>query len=53
MKAKPKREPPLSIPLGFDDAIGRALKVRPPPEGWASYEIRLKKTKVRRRAKVK
>ena len=40
---KTKREGPLKIPLKFDDAIQRALKVNPPPEGWAEYEKKLKR----------
>lgn len=34
-KQESKREEPLSIPVKFGDAIKRALKVKPPPEGWA------------------
>jgi hypothetical protein len=33
MIAKPKREGPLKVPLPFDEAIARALWVKPPPEG--------------------
>lgn len=29
---------PLKIPVNFDDAIKGALRVKPPPEGWAKYE---------------
>lgn len=35
---KPHRAGPLKIPLKFDDAMKRAAKVEPPPEGWAKYE---------------
>jgi len=45
MKAEPKREGPLKIPMKFDDAIKRALTVRPPKGGWAKYEARLKKNR--------
>lgn len=53
MKAKPKtkREGPLSIPMKFDEAIKRALGVKPPPEGWAEYEKKLKREKKRKRPK--
>jgi hypothetical protein len=42
MKSKPKREGLLSVPLDFDEAMRRALKVKPPPEGWAEHERRAK-----------
>lgn len=48
MKSKPKREPPVTVPLPFDEAIERALKVKPPQGGWRAYE-----TKPRRRTKDK
>lgn len=38
MSAKPKREGPLKVPFAFDDAIRRAMGVKPPPEGWKEYE---------------
>jgi hypothetical protein len=38
---------PLKIPLKFDDAMRRAVQVRPPLEGWAQYERNLKTTKPR------
>jgi hypothetical protein len=47
MKPEAKREGPLHIPVPFDDAIKRALAVKPPPEGWAKYEKRLKREKAR------
>jgi hypothetical protein len=50
MKAKPKREGPLHIPLKFDEAIKRAMQVKPPPEGWAEYEKKLKRKRKRARA---
>ncbi len=56
MKGTPKREGPLKINMPFDEAIGRALKVKPPPEGWAKYEAKLKREKAlahaRKRKKV-
>lgn len=38
MTGKPKRVGPLKVPLPFDEAISRALRVKPPPEGWKNYE---------------
>ena len=52
MKAKPKREGPLKIPLKFDDAIKRAVTIQPPPEGWSEYEKKLKLGRKRRRQKT-
>jgi hypothetical protein len=43
-KAK-QREGRVSVPLDFDEAIRRALQVKPPPEGWRAYEDNLKKKK--------
>lgn len=39
MKAKPepKREGPPKILLKFDDAIKRAIKIKPPSGGWVEY----------------
>lgn len=53
MKSKDTREGPLSVPLKFDEAIKRALSVKPPPEGWAAYEKKLKADKPKRKAKSK
>ena len=36
MKSKQRRDKPVHVPLPFDEAIRRALKVPPPPEGWGS-----------------
>ena len=47
MKDKPKREGPLKVPMPFDEAVSRALKVKPPAEGWAEYERRLKQERER------
>jgi len=52
MKPKPKREGPLSVPLDFDEAMRRALKVKPPPEGWGEHERRAKQQRARK-ARVK
>lgn len=48
-KRKPKQEGPLSIPLDFDEAMRRAMKVKPPPEGWAEHERRLRARQKRKR----
>jgi hypothetical protein len=53
MKAKAKHEGPLKIDMKFDEAIKRALGVKPPPEGWAEYEKRLKAEKPKRKSKTK
>ena len=55
MKQKPSREGPLSVPLPFDEAIKRALQVKPPPEGWSEYEAKLrrKRQQARQRKKAK
>jgi hypothetical protein len=47
MKPKTKREGPLSVPLDFDEAMRRALKVKPLPEGWAEHERWLKEKRKR------
>ena len=47
MKAKAKHEGPLKIDVQFDDAIKRALAVKPPKEGWEEYEKSLKKQQKR------
>jgi hypothetical protein len=47
-KPKPTRDGPLSIPLPFDEAIQRALQVKPPPEGWAEHERRLRQRRKKR-----
>jgi hypothetical protein len=52
MTAKSKaNEGPIRIPMKFDDAIKRALSVKPPAQGWAAYEKKIKKNRKRRRAK--
>jgi hypothetical protein len=51
MKQKPKREGPLEINMPFDEAIRRALQVKPPPEGWAGYGKSLKKARKAKRKK--
>lgn len=48
MTAKATRDPPLKIPMKFDEAMKRAVQVKPPAEGWAAYEKSLKR---KRRAK--
>lgn len=50
-KVKPKREGPLRIAMKFDEAIKRALTVKPPPEGWTKYEAELKRSTQRKQTK--
>ena len=50
-EVKPKREGPLKISLKFDDAIKRAVNVKPPPEGWAKHMEKLTREQKRRRQK--
>ncbi len=53
MTAKAKsREGPLKIPMKFDDAIERALQVKPPAEGWSEYEKKLKRQRKTKRRKA-
>lgn len=52
MKQKATRDGPLKVPQNFDNAIRLALVVKPPAEGWAAYERRLKAEK-RIRPKMK
>lgn len=52
MTEKPTtREGPLKVPLKFDEAMRRALQVKPPGEGWKEYEKKVKKERKRRRTK--
>lgn len=51
-KPKPANEGPLKVHQPFDQAIARALQVKPPPGGWAAYEARLKKATAKKRAKA-
>lgn len=55
MKTQPKPSPsqdgPLKVDLPFDDAISRALQVKPPAGGWAAYEAGLKKVKAKAKLK--
>jgi hypothetical protein len=50
MTEKRKNEGPLRVPLKFDDAIKRALSVRPPPEGWEQYEKNLRAAKKKQKS---
>ncbi len=54
MKTRPKteaaQEGPLKVDRPFDDAMSRALKVKPPPGGWKAYEAGLKQVKAKRAA---
>lgn len=51
MKVKTTHERPVKVEMDFDEAVKRALTVKPPPEGWAEYEKKLKKERKRRRPK--
>lgn len=55
MKANPKpgasQDGPLKIDRPFDDAIGRALSVKPPAGGWAAYEKALRDAAAKKKAK--
>lgn len=53
MKQKATREGPLKVPLAFDEAIRRALQVKPPPEGWPAYEAKLKRKRQQARQRKK
>ncbi len=44
-----QHEKAFKIPVKFDEAIKRALTVKPPAEGWTAYEKK-QKAKKRRRA---
>jgi len=52
-KKKPSRDEPLKVPFKFDDAMKRALGVKPPSGGWAKYETKLKRQRERRRQRKK
>jgi len=55
MKQQPKpraaQDEPLKIDRPFDDAIGRALTVKPPAGGWKAYEARLREANAKKKAK--
>jgi len=51
MKAKVKCDEPLKISLKFDDAIKRAVTVKPPSEGWTKYVKKLMRERKRQRQK--
>ncbi len=53
MKAKAKHESPLKIPMKFDDAMGLAVTVKPPKEGWAEYDKKVRASKSKRKVKRK
>lgn len=48
-KAHPKREGPVHVPLPFDEAIRRALRVNPPKGGWKAHDERLKRRREQRK----
>lgn len=37
MKEKARRDEPVKVPLDFDEAMRRAVKIKPPAEGWTKY----------------
>lgn len=49
-KAKDKRDDPVKVPLPFDEAMRRAVKVRPPAEGWQKH---IEKAQRQRQRKAK
>ena len=51
MTKKERHERLLKIPMRFDEAMKRTMQVKPPPEGWAEYEKKLKRDRKRKRAK--
>ena len=51
MKAKLTRDEPLKIPLKFDDAMERAVTVKPPPEGWPKHMKKLRRKNTSKRKK--
>ena len=53
MTAKIDREGPLKVDMKFDEAIKRALKVKPPPEGWQEYEKKLQQQRSKKKAREK
>jgi hypothetical protein len=49
MKSKQaSREKPVSVPLPFEEAIRRALQVKPPPEGWTEDDRRERQRRKRK-----
>lgn len=52
-KPKGKNEGPLSVPVEFDEAIRRAMQVKPPPEGWPEYERSIRQQRTKRRSKAR
>jgi hypothetical protein len=38
MTGKSKGQGHLKVPFSFDEAISRALRVKPPEGGWKNYE---------------
>jgi hypothetical protein len=55
MKSQPKpsssQDGPLKVDRPFDDAIARALTVKPPAGGWVAYEASLKQANAKKKAK--
>lgn len=51
MKGRSKHSEPIKAPLEFDEAMRRAVQVKPPPEGWTKYVKSLKQAPKRQRRK--
>ena len=49
MKAKTKCDEPLKVPLEFDEAMRRAVQVKPPTVGWTKYVKKLMRKQKRQR----
>ena len=52
MKAKAKHKEPIKVPLEFDEAMRRAVKVKPPSEGWTKYVKKLMRERRREKFTV-
>ncbi len=51
MKEKSKHNEPVKVPLEFDEAMRRAVQVKPPPKSWTKYVKSLKQASKRERRK--
>ena len=51
MKAKAKCDEPLKVSLEFDEAMRRAVQVKPPAVGWTKYVKKLMRGRKRQRQK--
>lgn len=48
-RKNPNQGDHIKVPFKFDDAIKRAMTVKPPIGGWADYEKKLKRQRERQR----